>query len=243
MIMEKENLKQFTNDLLQYDIVLNELQLNQFIKYYKLLVKWNSVMNLTSIIDFDDVLKKHFVDSLSLVVTGINMNEQLKLIDVGTGAGFPGIPLKIAFPELRVTLLDSLNKRVQFLNEVIGELELDFINAIHGRAEDAARIKEERGGYDICVSRAVANLSVLSEYTIPFLKIGGHFIAYKSDSNEEEKMMSQLAVKELGAEFENSFHFTLPYSDINRSLYVIRKDFETDCKYPRKAGVPIKKPL
>jgi 16S rRNA (guanine527-N7)-methyltransferase len=205
-------------------------------------------MNLTAITEFDDVMKKHFVDSLSLVkvfdheknngVTG-----DISLIDVGTGAGFPGIPLKIAFPDLSVTLLDSLNKRVNFLQTVIDELGIKKIDAIHGRAEDFAKKGKLREQYDLCVSRAVANLSTLSEYCLPYVKVGGAFVSYKSEKIEEEKAAAEHAISILGGEIEKQVEFMLPSSDIYRNLIVIRKTKETPGKYPRKAGTAAKEPL
>ena len=168
----------FVRDLKEYQIEISEKQTEQFLTYYELLTEWNSFMNLTAITEFNEVMKKHFIDSLSLIraVPDINV-KAYSLIDVGTGAGFPGIPLKIMFPSLKVVLLDSLNKRISFLNEVINKLGLTDIEAFHGRAEDFAKQKEYREHFDICVSRAVANLSTLSEYCLPFVKKGGFFIS------------------------------------------------------------------
>lgn len=214
----------------------------KFDAYYELLVEWNKVMNLTGITEYEEVNEKHFLDSLALVKAEC-MENISSVIDVGTGAGFPGIPLKIVFPHLKVTLLDSLNKRIKFLNEVIGKLNLKDIETIHGRAEDFAKQKEYREEYDICVSRAVANLSTLSEYCLPYVKKGGSFISYKSGEVDEEIKASQKAVKILGGSVEDVVKFTLPGSDIGRSFVKIKKLENTPKKYPRKAGLPAKEPL
>ena len=199
-------------------------------------------MNLTAITDYDEVMKKHFVDSLSLIKT-YDMSKKVKVIDVGTGAGFPGLALKIAYPNLQVTLLDSLNKRINFLNEVILQLGLTGVETVHGRAEDFAKPDKFRGKFDLCVSRAVANLSTLSEYCLPFVKEGGEFISYKSEKINEEMAVAQKAINILGGKFDRSEEFTLPDSDIYRNLVVIKKVKETPKKYPRKAGLPAKEPI
>lgn len=239
-----EMISLYEKDLAELQIVLSDNQIQQFLTYYELLVEWNSFMNLTTITDFSDVLKKHFVDSLSLIkaVSDIGTNSY-SLIDVGTGAGFPGIPLKIAFPELKVTLLDSLNKRVKFLNEVISKLELTDINAVHGRAEDFAKPDKMRESYDLCVSRAVANLATLSEYCLPFVKKDGYFISYKSEKIVEEYKNAQRAINVLGGKYERQVEFTLPNSDIYRNLFMIKKEKSTPLKFPRKAGLPSKEPI
>ena len=239
------NLQQFYKDLQELNITLSDSQIEQFVIYYEMLIKKNQVMNLTAITDFDEVLKKHFVDSLSLVkVFDLgSAGEKISLIDIGTGAGFPGIPLKIAFPDVKVTLLDSLNKRVDFLNEVIAALKLDGIDAVHGRAEDYAKPDQLREKFDLCVSRAVANLSILSEYCLPYVKVDGKFISYKSDKAAEELEKATSAIDILGGQIEEQIAFTLPDSDICRNLVVIRKIRETPRKYPRKAGAASKRPI
>ena len=244
-IFSRYNLQQFYKDLHELYITLSDTQVEQFLIYYKMLVEKNQAVNLTAITDFDEVLKKHFIDSLSLVkACNFSYNDtEISLIDVGTGAGFPGIPLKIAFPNLKVTLMDSLNKRVDFLHEVIVTLGLREINAIHGRAEDYAKPGQLREKYDLCVSRAVANLSVLAEYCIPYVKVGGKFISYKSEKVTEEIKDAEYAIDILGGKVEKQISFTLPDSDICRNLIVITKQIETPSKYPRKAGKVDKKPL
>lgn len=201
---------------------VTDLQIEQFLKYYEMLIETNKVMNLTSIVDLDEVIIKHFIDSL-LVVKTMDMTKVNTMIDVGTGAGFPGIPLKIMFPQLKVTLLDSLNKRLNFLNSVIDELGLKDISTIHGRAEDVGRNIEYREKFDICVSRAVANLSTLSEYCIPFISKGGKFVSYKSEFSEEERNEAEKAIHLLGGKIYKSEIVELPFSYINRSFIIIDK--------------------
>jgi 16S rRNA (guanine527-N7)-methyltransferase len=173
----------------------------------------------------------------------IDLKQYSSLIDVGTGAGFPGIPLKIAFPHLNIVLLDSLNKRILFLQEIIEQLQLEHITAIHGRAEDAARKEDYREQFDLCVSRAVANLSSLSEYCLPFVKKGGLFISYKSTHIEDEIQGAKKACYLLGGKFKEKQEFMLPDSEIGRSFLLIEKEKTTPSKYPRKAGLPSKEPL
>lgn len=231
-----------TEKVKELSIVLNDKQIQQFEQYYNILVEWNKVMNLTAITEYEEVVEKHFLDSLT-IVNAIHVKKIETLIDVGTGAGFPGIPLKIAFPHLKVTLLDSLNKRIKFLNEVIILLELNDIKAIHGRAEDYAKQAEYREQYDICVSRAVANLATLSEYCLPYVKVDGLFVPYKSGEIDEELKSSEKAVSILGGKVEEVVKFQLPGTDIGRSFVKIHKIKETKKKYPRKAGMPTKEPL
>lgn len=243
-MQEKYDVTCLKKDLLSFGIKQESFQIDQFLKYYNILVEWNSFMNLTAITDFQSVLKKHFIDSLSLIKAVPDIGQvPYYIIDVGTGAGFPGIPLKIAFPNLKVVLLDSLNKRIQFLNEVISVLNLREIEAIHGRAEDLARPGQMRESFDLCVSRAVANLSTLSEYCLPFVKKNGLFVSYKSEKITEEYENAKSAIKMLGGAYENQVEFFLPDSNIYRNLFLIRKENPTPLKYPRKAGVPSKDPI
>lgn len=230
------------NRMDRLQIETNENMLEQFDLFYHLLVEWNKVMNLTGITEYEEVVEKHFADSLSLA-RFLDLNKIHTVIDVGTGAGFPGIPLKIAFPHLKVVLLDSLNKRINFLNEVIAKLDLREIHTIHGRAEEYARKPEYREQFDLCVSRAVANLSVLSEYCIPYIRVGGIFIPYKSGEIDEEVAASRKAVDILGGQIDHVEKFQLPDTDIHRSFVFINKIKNTQKKYPRKAGTPAKEPL
>ncbi len=233
---------QFEKDILAMGIQLSNEQMEQFLIYYEMLLEWNQVMNLTAITEYEDVMKKHFTDSLSLV-KAISMDSGKTLMDVGTGAGFPGLALKIAFPGLQVTLMDSLKKRVDYLDAVINRLHVSGVELVHGRAEDVARLKGKREQYDICVSRAVANLSTLSEYCIPFVKVGGVFVSYKSERLSEELEQAKHAICLLGAGIERRVEFSLPDSQIYRNLVVIRKKKPTSQKYPRKAGQPQKNPI
>lgn len=247
------NTEDFKRKCRTMGITLSEKQLAQFMDYYELLTEWNSFMNLTAITEFEEVVLKHFVDSLAVCQTNLFMGRIKKsaeekdflisLIDIGTGAGFPGIPLKIVFPELRITLLDSLKKRIHFLEEVIERLELKNIDTIHGRAEDFAKQSDYREQYDFCVSRAVANLASLSELCIPFVKENGYFISYKSEKTKEELAQAEKAISILGGKTEKQIEYILPESDIKRTLLFIKKEKQTPNKYPRRAGTPVKEPL
>lgn len=230
-----ENMKMISVELM-------DKQVSQFIKFYEMLVEWNKVMNLTGITEYDEVVMKHFVDSLSIVKVN-GFDNVTSIIDVGTGAGFPGIPLKIVFPEIKITLLDSLNKRIKFLNAVIDELELENIETIHGRAEDFSKKEDYREQYDLCVSRAVANLATLSEYCLPYVKEDGYFLPYKSGDIKEEAANSKKAVKILGGSIEDIISFEIPDTDMARTILKIHKTKATPKRFPRKAGLPTKEPI
>lgn len=232
----------FEQQLAELGIELSESQKNQFHRYYEMLIEWNKVMNLTGITEYDEVNEKHFVDSLS-IIKAVDMRKVQSVIDIGTGAGFPGIPLKIVYPHLHLVLLDSLQKRIKFLKAVIEELGLEDIETLHGRAEDYAKNSEYREKFDICVSRAVANLSALCEYCIPYIRLGGIFISYKSGEVDEEVKRSEKAVKILGGNIHKIIKFQLPGTEIGRSFVKIKKVEKTKKKYPRKAGMPVKEPL
>ena len=232
----------FETKLSELGITLNEEQKRQFLQFYELLVEWNKVMNLTGITEYEEVNEKHFVDSLS-IVKAIDMDSVETVIDIGTGAGFPGIPLKIAFPNLKVVLLDSLNKRILFLNTVIDTLQLTDIQTIHGRAEDFAKQQAYRERFDLCVSRAVANLATLSEYCLPYVRVDGMFIPYKSGEIIEELQQSQNAIHVLGGKVTDVVKFRLPGTEIGRSFVKIKKVQNTAKKFPRKAGLPSKEPI
>ena len=251
--MEKERLLQYMK---MCGIELDEHRAEQFLLYNDLLLEWNSFMNLTAITEPEEVLQKHFADSLLPALLpecketeAIRSGASVSLIDIGTGAGFPSIPLKIAFPQLQVTLLDSLNKRVNFLNEVITRLGLTGITAVHGRAEDFAKAGQLRETFDYAVSRAVANMSTLSEYCLPYVKCGGCFVAYKAsgftnaekDSSEYESAAK--AIRLLGGTADQVLDYSLPESGDPRCLAIIKKTAPTPKKYPRKAGLPAKEPL
>ena len=232
----------FEKGLEELGITLSQDQKKQFITYYEYLVEKNKVMNLTAITEYEEVILKHFLDSLACV-KAVDMSKVNRIMDIGTGAGFPGVPLKIAFPHLEACLLDSLKKRVNFLEETFQLLKLENITAIHGRAEEYAKNRQYRETYDLCVSRAVSNLATLSEYCLPYVKTGGYFISYKSGTVQEEVEQAQNAVRILGGKIQDVVYFQLPDSEIQRSLVVIEKIKTTPGRYPRKAGTPLKEPL
>lgn len=234
-----EQLRQKAKSL---NIELTEMQLKQFQTYYEMLIETNKVMNLTAITEYEDVIDKHFIDSI-LLGSIIDLRGKYSVIDVGTGAGFPGLPLKIAYPELQVTLLDSLNKRVRFLNDVIEELGLTEIEAIHSRAEDGGQNPKYREKFDLCVSRAVANLSTLSEYCLPFVKVSGSFVAYKSAQIQEELQAADHAWSILGGRLENVVTAEIPETEIIRQFVIVKKEKHTPKAYPRKSGTAAKDPL
>jgi 16S rRNA (guanine527-N7)-methyltransferase len=241
--MDKNEFISYLNSLLEkFDISLTENQEYQFYVYYNMLVEKNKVMNLTNITEPKDVALKHFADSISLIHY-FDFSKIESIIDVGTGAGFPGIPLKIMFPEKKILLLDSLNKRIKFLNEVIDSLCLENIETVHSRAEDAAHNKLYREKFDLCVSRAVANLSTLSEYCLPFVRKNGYFVSYKSVELINEAVSAENALKILGGSKPECIYFDLDDYDYHRSFAIIHKLDNTKKKYPRKAGTPSKEPL
>lgn len=238
------DLTKFKHGLEELNITLTDEQIEQFLQYYEMLVEKNKVMNLTGITEYEEVIQKHFLDSLSLIrVIPDIASQKLTVIDLGTGAGFPGIPLKIAFPELEITLMDSLNKRILFLQEVIDALGLKKVSAVHGRAEEMAFNATHRQQYDLCVSRAVSNLAVLTEYCLPFVKKGGLFVSYKSADSDAEIQEGKKAISILGGKLTSVDKFQLPDSDLRRALVCIKKVKDTPKKYPRKAGTPAKLPL
>jgi 16S rRNA (guanine527-N7)-methyltransferase len=232
---------EFEKGLFSLNIELTDHQKQQFMDYYELLVEWNKVMNLTSITELTEVIQKHFIDSLSIIKVYKLSKE--KVLDIGTGAGFPGIPLKIVYPEIDIVLLDSLQKRLNFLETVIDNLKLTKIKTLHGRAEDYGKNSDYREQFDLCVSRAVAKLSSLSEYCLPYVKKDGFFISYKSGKVEEELIQASRSFKILGAELKEVKEFRLPDTDIDRSLVVLHKTSNTPKNYPRSAGKPSKEPL
>ncbi len=222
------------------NINLTEKQITDFYDYMNLLIEWNKKVNLTAITEMDDVILKHFIDSITILKY---LKEDDRIIDVGTGAGFPGIPVAIMNSNFNITLLDSLNKRIMFLDEVCKKLELKNIKTIHGRAEDFGQDNQTREKYDISVSRAVANLATLSEYLLPFVKVSGICICMKGPDAENEIEEAKFAIKEFGGKIEKVEKFMLPDSNMERNIIIIKKIKETPKKYPRKAGTPSKQPL
>ena len=223
-------------------ITLTNTQVAQFMKYKSLLQEWNEKMNLTAITEDREVITKHFLDCMT-INKAIDMNTQKSVIDIGTGAGFPGLVIKIAFPNIEVTLVDSLKKRLVFLDEVIKELNLTQIRCVHSRAEDLGKDDSYREGFDICASRAVANLAVLGEYTLPFVKVDGYLMALKGQKLDEELEQGKKAINILGAKLEEVVDAKVPFTDLNHKIAKIKKVKPTSNKYPRKAGEPTKAPL
>ena len=228
------------NKLNTWSVSMSKAQMDQFELYYDLLIDWNSKMNLTAITDRDEVEVKHFIDSAA-IASVIDMNSVSSMADIGTGAGFPGIPVKILFPHIDILLVDSLNKRVSFLNTVINELGLSGINAVHGRAENVSRESKYREYFDLCVSRAVANLASLTELCLPFVRVGGRFISYKSGNYEEEVSNAGNAISLLGGMLSSVIDLSIENS--SRSFIIVDKVANIVDKYPRREGIPLKKPL
>lgn len=237
--------KEFIENAAELGIEIDDRMLSCFETYYNNLIEWNAVMNLTAITEKKDVYEKHFLDSLTItkIVSRETLEKGCKLLDMGTGAGFPGLPIAIVFPNVSVILMDSLNKRIRFLEDTASKLNLSNVTAVHARAEELARNKKYREKENICCSRAVANLSTLSEYCLPFVKKGGYFISYKTENVQNEIDQSRKAVKILGGEHRQTEFFTLPGTDYQRSLVKIEKVGVTPAKYPRKAGTPSKEPI
>lgn len=239
--MDINNFKELMRkNLTELNIELSDLQIKQFYEYMNILLEWNKVMNLTGITDPEEIITKHFIDSLTILN---NINRYDKIIDVGTGAGFPGIPIKIAFPETKIVLLDSLNKRINFLNEVIKKLDLEKIETIHGRAEDYGKDNNYREKYAVAVARAVAPLNILLEYLMPFVEKGGKCLCMKASNLEEEMNKAKNAINILGGELINTQDFFIPNTDMKRRIIEVKKIKSTDKRYPRKAGIPSKEPL
>ena len=227
----------------EMNMPLTDQQYLQFDTYRDMVIEKNKVMNLTAITDPEEFALKHFADSLSLLTVSDLITEGASVIDVGTGAGFPSVPIKIARPDIKLTLLDSLAKRIRFLDEVIESIKLDAVTTIHSRAEEGSRKPELRDSFDIALSRAVANLSTLTEYCLPYVKVGGYFISYKSDEVDEELASSKHAISVLGGKLEDTISLTLADSDINRRFIIIKKIKPTPKAYPRKPGTAKREPL
>jgi len=236
------NEQQFIEALKEKGIVLSDTQINQFRKYFELLVEWNEKMNLTAITDLEGVYLKHFYDSISASFY-FDFTKVESLCDVGAGAGFPSLPIKICFPHLHVTIVDSLNKRITFLNHLSEQLQLDNVNFVHARAEEFGQNEKYREAFDVVTARAVARLSVLSELCIPLAKEGGYFVALKAAAGPEELKDAKKAISTLGASLVEEFSYTLPVEESDRTLYIFDKIKKTPKKYPRKPGVPNKTPI
>ena len=221
---------------------LTDRQKEQYERYFELLVEWNEKINLTAITDKDEVYLKHFYDSIAPILQGLIKNQPIRLLDIGAGAGFPSLPMKILFPELDVTIIDSLNKRINFLHLLAEELGLDGVHFYHGRAEDFAQDKAFRAQFDLVTARAVARMQVLSELTIPYLKVGGRLLALKASNAPEELEEAKTALNLLFSKVEDNLQYALPNGD-PRYITVVEKKKETPNKYPRKAGMPNKRPL
>ena len=238
--MDNRFKEKITDLLKEIDVQINDDEINKFYKYMSLLLEWNEKINLTAITEQDEIILKHFVDCITSMKY---LNEKESVIDVGTGAGFPGIPLAIMKTQNNFTLVDSLNKRINFLNDVKEKINLKNVQTIHARAEDFGQDKKYRENFDVAVSRAVANLSTLSEYLIPLVKVGGKVICMKGSSIEEEVKDAEYAIKELGGRITSIEKFNLPGTDMGRNIIIIEKVKQTPSKYPRKAGMPAKQPL
>lgn len=237
-----DQLKKFYKGLDELGISLTEEQMNQFVQYYELLIEKNKVMNLTTITDFDEVVEKHFLDSLSIVKV-MDLTKVSRVMDIGSGAGFPGIPLKIVFPHLKMVMVDSVNKKVTFINECIDQIGLSNAKAVHGRVEDLGHDANYRESNDLVVSRAVASLDSLSEFCLPFVRVGGDFISYKSGKVDEELTNGKKAITVLGGKLVKDIRFQIPNTDMERAFLVIHKVKPCGKKYPRKAGTPKKSPI
>ncbi|AIF87175.1 TPA: 16S rRNA (guanine(527)-N(7))-methyltransferase RsmG [Streptococcus agalactiae] len=232
----------FYQVLIEHGITLTDKQKKQFETYFRLLVEWNEKINLTAITDKEEVYLKHFYDSIAPILQGYIDNSPLSILDIGAGAGFPSIPMKILYPEIDITIIDSLNKRINFLNILANKLELSGVHFFHGRAEDFGQDKVFRAKFDIVTARAVARMQVLAELTIPFLKVNGRLIALKAAAAEEELISAEKALKTLFSQVTVNKNYKLPNGD-DRNITIVSKKKETPNKYPRKAGTPNKKPL
>ena len=237
--------REFIENASEIGINIDDRMISAFEIYYKNLLEWNAVMNLTAITEEKDVYEKHFLDSLTItkIVSRETLNQGCTLLDMGTGAGFPGLPIAIVFPNVKVILMDSLNKRIKFLEDTVQKLGLTNVTCIHARAEELAKNKNYREKQDICCSRAVANLATLSEYCLPFVKKGGYFVSYKTEQVQSEIEQSRKAIKVLGGDHVETVFFTQTGTDYQRSLVKIEKVSATPSRYPRKAGTPGKEPI